>query len=153
MATKSKNSADVETIKTGCSLLHACGFNYLVASFDGSGDSGDLDFIVLCHKKPTDDYDTDCGYGYGNYTHNDDRAKTLSTFETDYLSNCTNPDQCRHAESTLKALKTSLWRILPEGFEQNDGSYGLIKIELATGKIKMIVNERISDINTSVQEF
>jgi hypothetical protein len=54
---------------------------------------------------------------------------------------------------TLDGFKDMLWPLLPAGWEINEGSYGELVLDTATGKINRVHNERIEEVETTEDEL
>lgn len=142
--TKSKQPAD--TIKEMCGMLQSFGFNYLYAEYDGSGDSGDFDSITLMPKHP------DSG-ARDTSAINEEHHKSFGAFKHETLDNARTKTQKETLTRQLDAFEKALWQILPIGWEINDGSFGELQIDIGQQTIHLVVNERISDVNTYERDF
>ncbi len=89
----------------------------MVATYDGSGDSGDFEDISLEGTDTTDLEDV------------------LGRIGMDRDS-----------------LADMLWPLLPSGWEINEGSYGELTLDVATGKMHRVHNQRIEDVDTTEDE-
>jgi hypothetical protein len=141
---KTKTPAD--TIKETCGMLQSFGFNYLVAEYDGSGDSGDFDCITLMPKHP------DSGARDISVV-NEEHQKSFRAFKNETLDNARTKTQREALTKQLEAFEIALWQILPSGWEINEGSFGELQIDIANKTIHLVVNERISDVNTYERDF
>lgn len=135
-----------DTIKEMLGMLQSFGFNYLYAEFDGSGDSGDFDHITLMPTKP-DDAST------AAIVANEEHRKSFGSFKHEALANAPTKKQKETLTKQLAEFETALWQILPSGWEINEGSFGELQIDIANKTIHMVVNERISDVNTYERDF
>ena len=142
--TKTKKPEDI--IKEMCGMLQSFGFNYLSAEYDGSGDSGDFDYITLMPKQP-DDVNT------ATIAVNEEHQKSFHVFKHEALENAPTKTQKAKLTAQLDAFEKALWQILPSGWEINEGSFGELQIDIAKKTIHLVVNERISDVNTYERDF
>jgi len=144
--TKTKTPAD--TIKETCGMLQSFGFNYLIAEYDGSGDSGDFDHITLMPKHP------DSGARNSlDAAVNEEHQKSFGAFKHETLDNARTKTQKEALTRQLDAFEKALWQILPSGWEINEGSFGELQIDIGNQRIHLVVNERISDVNTYERDF
>jgi hypothetical protein len=135
-----------DTIKEMCGMLQSFGFNYLYAEYDGSGDSGDFDHITLMPKHP------DSGAKDTSVV-NEEHRKSFGVFKHETLENARTKTQKETLTRQLDAFEKALWQILPSGWEINEGSFGELQIDIANKTIHLVVNERISDVNTYERDF
>jgi hypothetical protein len=56
-------------------------------------------------------------------------------------------------QKLLDAMETAVCYLLPGGFENNDGGYGEITIDIQNKKVKLEHNERVVDVEVSEQNF
>jgi len=141
-----KTKTPVDTIKETCGMLQSFGFNYLIAEYDGSGDSGDFDYITLMPKHP------DSGARDINVV-NEEHQKSFGAFKHETLDNARTKTQKETLTRQLDAFEKALWQILPSGWEINEGSFGELQIDIANKTIHLVVNERISDVHTYERDF
>jgi hypothetical protein len=141
-----KTKTPVDTIKETCGMLQSFGFNYLVAEYDGSGDSGDFDYITLMPKHP------DSGARDISVV-NEEHRKSFGSFKHETLANARTKTQKEALTRQLNAFEKALWQILPSGWEINEGSFGELQIDIGNQTIHLVVNERISDVNTYERDF
>jgi len=52
----------------------------------------------------------------------------------------------------VEKLKLCVWDFVPRGFENNDGGFGELTIDITASKITLEHNERITEVNTSEEE-
>lgn len=142
--TKTKKPEDI--IKEMCGMLQSFGFNYLAAEYDGSGDSGDFNSITLMPKHP------DSG-AKDTSAVNEEHQQSFGMFKHEALDNARTKTQKETLTKQLETFEEALWKILPSGWEDNEGSFGELQIDIANKTIHMVVNERISDVNTYEREF
>jgi hypothetical protein len=141
-----KTKTPVDTIKEMCGMLQSFGFNYLSAEYDGSGDSGDFDYITLMPKHP------DSG-ARDTSTVNEEHKKSFNSFKYETLENARTKTQKETLTRQLDAFEKALWQILPSGWEINEGSFGELQIDIANKTIHLVVNERISEVHTYERDF
>lgn len=144
MATTTKKPPE-QIIKETCGLIQSFGFEWIHAEFDGSGDSGNLDTFYVYEKVPSD--------RAHSVERNYDTRQSFAAFKQNCSANAPTPAQATRITAQLDAFERAVWNLLPAGFEINDGSYGEIEINTVTKKIHMVVNERISDVNTYERDF
>ena len=135
-----------DTIKEMCGMLQSFGFNYLEANYDGSGDSGDFDDITLFPKHPNS--------GARDISVvNEEHQKSFGSFKHETIEKANTKTQKEALTRQLNAFENALWQILPAGWEINEGSFGELQIDIANKTIHLVVNERISDVNTYERDF
>lgn len=154
MATATQTPPE-QIIKRTCALLHSFGIEWIAASFDGSGDSGDFGAIWVMTKKPLANPASDYERQVANLVdqRNLETRKQFCDFKAECCRNAPTPEQVDVINEQLNAFEQALWHILPGGWENNEGSFGDLTVDVVERKIHMVVNERISDINQYTREF
>lgn len=121
----------VEGLKEAIPFLARLGITLVVMSYNGEGDSGDIEDIEIQGKatapKTCEDLD-----------------KALETFPEE-----TNAPK----RFCIEALKDRAFEILPAGFEINDGSYGQVILDCENNKVRLENNARIVEIHSEEQEW
>lgn len=145
-----KTKKPEEVIKETCGLLHSFGFEMVHAEFDGSGDSGDFDVFRLLPKR-TPKYDSP--HHEQLRLENEEHSISFGTFKRETIDGARTSEQLEQLTEKLNAFEAAVWEILPCGWENNEGSFGEVDIDLINSTIHMVVNERISDVNTYERDF
>ncbi|NDD52585.1 hypothetical protein EBZ39_01685 [bacterium] len=145
---KTKVKTPIETLKEICPLFTAVGVTRVVASYDGSGDSGDFQEICFWFCDPVAENDQDA-----MDTATNGRRMYLSDFKRLHVEpSGPNPTPIISPEK-LEEFTETLWHLLPGGWEINEGSFGEIEIDTLKCKIKQQHNERIMETNTTENEW
>lgn len=134
----------VTTVRNFCQLLSGTGAHMIMASYDGSGDSGDMDISVQVKRESLDS---------SNGQINTASANTGSIYDWRPLRCFVDPIIAQKnsliTTQMLEEFIDAMYDFLPGGWEINDGSFGEINVEVANGRVSVEHNERIVDINTS----
>lgn len=146
---KTKVKTPIEMLKEICPLFNALGVTRVVASYDGSGDSGDFQELCFWFCDPVAQHDSEAMESSTN-----GRRMYFDEFKRQYAS----PAMATVAApiispEKLEEFSDTLWNLLPGGWEINEGSFGEIEIDTLKGKIKQQHNERIMETNTTLNEW
>ena len=146
MATTKTQLTPIQQIKFLCPLLEAFGVTKIIAEYAGSGDSGDFERIEFRFDDKMAQVDPQIG--------NTTETSVLSArlFKHQYVRGLHNPDAILTDECYTSFLD-AVFSLLPGGWEIEAGSFGVIEINTATKKVRMVHNERIEDVNTSETEL
>ena len=73
----------------------------------------------------------------------------------DHISYADINDVCitKVPQKLLDAMETAVYYLLPVGFENNDGGYGEITIDIQNKKVALEHNERVIEVDYSEKEF
>lgn len=93
-------------------------YRYLVAYFDGSGDSGQMETIMLSNED-----DVLAARYYGDYT----------------------GDEALPAGIDRQELEDAAWELTPPGFENNEGGFGAVILDCQEGKVRLNYSYRVED--------
>jgi len=141
---------NVQTIKQFCKLLASYNVYMIHGSYDGSGDSGDMDISVQWRR-------TDAPpVGNTNLTYYGESAGSDGGEWNSLSVACPRLTGVKDAIITDKMVndfEDALFALIPGGWEINDGSFGEIEITVATGAIDVTHNERYTEVNTSHREY
>lgn len=127
-----------ESIKQFCAKLSAYGVSRIEASYDGSGDSGDFYNI--------------CAYWLAGPTANSDgyQHEALRHFlETRAFSQ----PNALVTKADYETFVDDLFNLLPSGWEIDDGCYGTVIVDAASGKIEVEHSERYTDVRTETMTY
>jgi len=116
--------------------LSVAGASVVVATFDGSADSGQIENV---EAKAGD-----------TVIELPDRAIELA------CADWNGPDLQRCSTSLRDAVETLAWDILSStygGWENNDGAYGEIVFDVGAGEIRLEFNQRYSDVECFEHTF
>ena len=131
MARAEKRRQDAVTELKSCAApLAALGVRRIIWSYDGYGDSGQLE---NCEVQST----------------SDTGPKSVESLQ-EILKTVDAETQKKLATETLENL---IYEILPDGFEINDGSYGEVTLDTDTAAIHIGHNERYTDSRYSEQNL
>jgi hypothetical protein len=139
MAKTKKEKEAVDTIKDTCKLLRTMGVTSVTCTYDGSGDSGDMQDIMLVS-----------GALVG-----ENSSKSLQNFVDRHVSTVETSKQL-FTQKMADALENALWKIVSDnfpGWENEDGAFGEIDVTVEDGKIKVEHNQRYTEVNTYEKEF
>jgi hypothetical protein len=56
-------------------------------------------------------------------------------------------------EALKSELENCAWEFVPSGFENNEGGYGVLTVDIAEHKIHLEHSERIIETNDTEEEF
>jgi hypothetical protein len=123
-----RKQAAAAQLKAACAPLASVGIKQITWSYDGSGDSGDMEgrYITNVHGQ--------CS-------------------EKDYAAAIKGLDQELQKQLTLEELEKAVWELLPDGFEVNDGGYGEVILDTAARAISVQHNARITETEYSETEY
>lgn len=123
-----KRSAD--RLKALCDPLARIGIQYIVWTYDGSGDSGDIEDQSI--------YDT-----------NNNEVSEEAFFNL--------VAQLPENEQPLfigeHKMRDDVYELLPSGYENNDGGFGEVHLDVENKKIRVEHNQRYTETNYSEEEF
>jgi len=149
MAVATEDLTGIEFIKTCCPLLSSYGVQMLRFEYDGSGDSGDM-HSMLAMVTPSPD---DAGRVLQVSTLPDQslieqytRPKNVS-WET-FIQQRANEKNPVITAAMCERITDEMFSLLPSGWEINDGSYGVVTLNIATGQIAIEHNERYTEVRT-----
>lgn len=140
----------VENIKQFCKLLSAYNVTRIEATYDGCGDSGDLDVInVITHPTPEQ---------IDNSLQMTSNAAAITTAEKRigwrvWMSDVTNKPDALITKDMCDEFLDELFALLPGGWEINDGSYGEIIVDVAEERINIEHNERYTEVRSETFEY
>lgn len=131
----------IETIKNFCRSLEEYNISEVVATYDGSGDSGDMDisFKHNVHVLPI-----------GNSA-----ATTHSTWlpENEVERMLTPVGGGTICKKTFDEFINALWGILPGGWEIDDGAYGEINVNVSEKTVFVTHSERYTEVTTTENTY
>jgi hypothetical protein len=142
MAKTKKEKTPVDTIKDTCKLLKTMGVTRVTCTYDGSGDSGDVQDITFVSGEP-------------NLPIGEHSSKSLYSFVSQHGSNA-EPGKQLFTQTMADALENALWKLVSDnfaGWENNDGAYGEIDVTVENGKITLEHNQRYTEVNTYERDF
>lgn len=119
--------------------FQAAGIAYVVAYYDGSGDSGQIEEI--CFFDATADQDELATARSEGDVSQTSKPEPILTNPTDLRDDPDKPD--------LEGLFDEL---CPPGYEDNDGGFGAIILDVNDGKIHVNSASRYTDFNTNDYE-
>ena len=116
------------TLRMLCDPLTRLGVTAVTWSYDGSGDSGDIENMSFT-------------------------TATASLSEKDFQKLCKQLTPAERKVLDKADLRNAAWPFLPRGFEINDGSFGEVTLDTATRRVRVENNERYTETNYSEQEY
>lgn len=149
--TMAKQAAGVERLKNYAKAFHALGAVSINLEYDGSGDSGDMYSADVMYTPTAEKCLTE-------YTEEEREAiaegkpkrmslnKFCKKFEAELKQHLQNENTT--ADVIESEILDDTFDLLPGGWEINDGSFGTIVIDGASGEISVEHNERIMEYNT-----
>jgi hypothetical protein len=131
----------VETIKNFCAILQAANVVRVEGSYDGSGDSGHMDYrfyVETPRRNP------------GNHP-----PSTQSKSCSDHEMRCvmTSGPAAVTTPDMFDEFTNAVFDLLPGGWEIDDGSYGDIIVNVLTKEITVEHNERYTDVRSSTERY
>ena len=134
----------IPVIKNFCRLLSGHAVTEVVASYDGSGDSGNLDIMFRIAPPPRQAVGPrQIDAQITNVWRNSREFFGTPQVETDPLI----------TKEKIEEFEDALYEMLPGGWEINDGSYGEITVDMNDFKVRIEHNERITDVHSSSAEY
>jgi len=149
--TMAKQAAGVGRLKDYAKAFHALGAVSITFEYDGSGDSGDMYSSTVAYTPDTNKCLTECSeeeqaaIAEGK-PKNMTLKKFCKKFEAELKQHLQNNDTT--ADVIESEIMGDAFDLLPGGWEINDGSFGTIVIDTASGEISVEHNERIMEYNT-----
>jgi hypothetical protein len=145
---KTEVKTPTETLKEICPLLTALGVTRVVASYDGSGDSGDFQDLCFWFCDPVAQHDSEAM---------DSSTNGRRIYSAEFRQQHVDPSGANPSPiispKKFDEFTGALWALLPGGWEINEGSYGEIEIDTIKSKIKHEHNERIIETHTTHNEW
>ena len=136
--------APITVIKNFCRLLASHTVAEVTASYDGSGDSGNMDVSFRIALPPTQTPGpvssnapvTDCWRSWNQF------FETLTVKKDPLIT-----------EEKIAEFNEAFYEMMPGGWEIDDGSYGEITVDMRDFKVRIEHNERITEVNSSHAEY
>jgi len=138
-----KKRKNKESLKEVCATLFNAGITLVEVHYDGYGDSGQIEYLLLFKgdKQLTDEEVASLG------------LPTSTIQEYNYKSTG-DKDRYITKECTLvDKIEDCAYDFLPGGWEINEGSFGDLKINTETAKATLEHNFRIQETEYSEEEF
>jgi hypothetical protein len=131
----------IEIIKEFCAFLQDYGVTEVTATYDGSGDSGDMDFSFnLVEHRPQ----------IGNVEPQTNSSWRSQAAIKNIITNTVGGTICPVA---FDNFIDAVWELLPGGWEINDGAYGEIRIDVREKTINVEHSERYTEVTTTEQTY
>lgn len=132
----------VEQLKGFARAASAIGVVRFSATYDGGGDSGDVEIQVVQSEVALQNPSTPR-----------DRWRRWDQWVADATKpSDTNPNPII-TQPMCQAFEEAIYDLLPSGWEIDDGSFGEIVVDIAADRIRVEHNERCTTIDTSTYEF
>ena len=131
----------IEIIKAFCISLQDYGITDVTATYDGGGDSGDMDysFHLVEHNPQIGNLDPRTN----SWWHESGQIRELITSAG---SGTIDP-------KLFDDFLDALWALLPGGWEINDGSYGEISINVGERTVHVEHSERYTEVTTTERTY
>lgn len=133
------NSLTSQEHKSVIRILRVAKVAKVIMEFDGSGDSGSIDYCTFLDS--LDDVVTPRLDTNSLSAREVAQLRALGDLNHDNIS-----DRCRDLGY---AVLSCGWA----GWENNDGAYGTITIDVAMGNVDVVINNRYTDVNTESSNF
>jgi hypothetical protein len=134
----------IQTVKQFCKLAASYNVITFFGSYDGSGDSGDMDISVTTHvPAPQTPGASRNGTGVESVTQPFRRW-------LDYVTALPNSLITEQAGTRFEA---ACFELLPMGWEINDGSYGELTVHAINEEITIEHSERFTDVRHETFNF
>lgn len=141
----------VQTVKNICKLLMSYGVLDAAASYDGNGNSGEMNVSVKYEQR------TPVLIGHSISTANESSpfsAAAASWCNIDYFfRNIVKEKDTLVTQKTIDDLQDALLQLLPEYWDHDDGGYGEIEIDVVRGEIRIEHNERVVEVRTTTKTY
>jgi hypothetical protein len=148
-----RTESGVEFIRQCCKPLLSYGVSQITFEYDGSGDSGDMDYVSVTIV-PTQEQVDDCfksGSRPGNEITSATQPKTIR-FD-DFIAERKKEKKPLVTPKMCDQLLDEAFSLLPGGWEINDGSYGTVIIDTAKETIEVEHNERYTEVRTETFNY
>jgi hypothetical protein len=140
----------VRVIKNFCQLAASYNANAIYASYDGSGDSGCMDVSIKHERFPLPTGEI----GNSSQRLESDTIRQFSYTAIGYFfKDIIKQSNTLITKEKIDEVEQAMMDLLPGGWEINDGSYGEITADVATGQITVEHNERYTEVNSSTQRY
>ena len=140
---------NIQTIKQFCKLLASYKVYMIHGSYDGSGDSGDMDISVQWQNN-TEQPAGHTAPAYGDQAPSNGGAWDALSVARKRL---TGVKDAIITDKMVEDFEDAMFQLIPGGWEINDGSFGEIDVTVSTGAIEVTHNERYTEVNTSHREY
>lgn len=122
-ARRQREKADsAQRLKDACPALATLGITNIVWSYDGYGDSGDIQNVEI--------------KGSGN------EPKSIEDLKAAFKG--FDPDT--QAKLEWSKLENAVWQLMPDGFENNSGGYGEVDVDAVNSRVQVRHNQRIEEV-------
>jgi hypothetical protein len=150
MATQEEN---ITTIKNFCKIAQSYGVMRIEATYDGSGDSGDIN-ISVAHQIPQTAIVPGAPPARPAFPDDTIRNPYLRHEDLSYFfRNIIKEKDALVTETKILEFEDAVTDLLPDYWVNDDGSFGEITINVFEGTVKIEHNERVVEINTSNYDY
>lgn len=147
-----KNQMDAaQRIKQFCKLLSSYNATEIIAEYDGSGDSGDLNYVHV-FVAPTQAELDSASPAVGVTPGTPQPTSRTKNFET-WAESIFNQPNALITRAKYEEFLDDMFSLLPGGWEINDGSYGVIRINVHDETITVDHNERYTDVRSETFSY
>ena len=131
-----------QIIKQFCKLAASYNVTHFSGTYDGAGDSGDMDLTVAV-RMPAPAM-------AGPHNHNDQIR--VITFRN-WVDDVTTKENTLIDKKLAEQFEDACFHLLPMGWEINDGSYGDLTIDVGDENITVEHNERYTEVRSETHTF
>lgn len=139
----------VQQIKNFCKLLSAYGISRVEATYDGSGDSGDITEVEGIRQLTQQEIDARVAIGKQTNPTGLERVSLQDWLEKNVFR---KPDALI-TKVQYEDFLDNLFSLLPAGWEINDGSFGEVTVIVGEEKITIDHNARYVEINSETFSY
>lgn len=124
-----EKAASAQRLKDACPALAALGISSITWTYDGAGDSGDMEDTVI--------------KGSGTEPKSiEDLKEAFKGFDPE-----------TQEKLNWEKLEGCVWELIPDGFENNEGGYGEVELTTGTSRIQVRHNQRIEDVEYEENDY
>lgn len=140
-----KKRKNKESLKEVCVTLFNAGITSVEVHYDGYGDSGQIEDVLLFKgdKQLKDEEVASLGLP----------TSTIQEYNYNAKSNSPDPRYITKECTLVTKIEDCAYDFLPGGWEINEGSFGDLKINTETAKATLEHNYRIQETEYSEEEF
>lgn len=155
MAKKDLDDAQgADYLKLCCKPLSAFNVQEVVFEYDGSGDSGDFETTYVLVGPDANAKGRCLQHGTPDERQMAAAANSKRVYWTDFVSQVDRESRQLAAENKSPVMTAAMcekmldeaFSLLPGGWEINDGSFGVIRINIARERVDVEHNERYTDV-------
>lgn len=144
-----QRASGVDLIKKYCKLLLNYGVKQVTFEYDGSGDSGDMNYACVAIMPSHEEID-ECLANVSSVTEHtaQNAARDRIMSWDDFVAARKKEKKPTVTPKMCDEICDAAFDLLPGGWEINDGSYGTVTINTANETIDVEHNERYTEVRT-----